>query len=289
MVLESRITWEKLCLELELISKEEPKSLIPLLIGINCILNLDDSHDWCSRTVNFMVYELAALCENKTESERFEILNQFFFETRDFQIKNVGRSSLTSSEMLIRTILEERAGASLPILILYLHLAHCLDLPIFAIHQPRHHVLKWVRGSKASFIDLAESARILDDEELLQIINRDVRPVASINEMPQLETLSFKALLTKYLHDLRRIYLNEKKDDLTHAVLSMLLKLEPTNLKYLGERALLRKQMGHHREAMQDLKRYFSFTDISQAPSEIQLAARELQALTLYANPEMIH
>jgi regulator of sirC expression with transglutaminase-like and TPR domain len=289
MVLESRITWEKLCLELELISKEEPKSLIPMMIGINSILGMNDSPDWCSRAVNFMVYELNTLCENKSESERFEILNNFFFVTRDYQIKNVSRRHLLSSEMLIKTILEERAGAALPVLILYLHLAHRLDLPIFAINQPQNHVLKWVRGAKAAFIDLAENARLMTEEELLQIINRGLGRIGSPIEEPKLEVLSFKSLLAQYLHDLRRIYLNEKNNDLAHAVLSMLLKIEPTNLKYLGERALLRKQMGHHKEALQDLKRYFSFTDITQAPPEIQMASRELHALNVVSNPEMLH
>jgi regulator of sirC expression with transglutaminase-like and TPR domain len=146
-----------------------------------------------------------------------------------------------------------------------------------------------VRGSKASFVDLADDARLMTEEELLQLINRDLGRIGSVTEAPKLEALSFRSLLVQYLHDLRRIYINEKNDDLAHAVLSMLLKIEPTNLKYLGERALLRKQMGHHKEALQDLKRYFSFTDITQAPLEIQHAARELQALSVLSNPEMLH
>lgn len=288
MVLESRITWEKLCLELELLTKEEPKSLIPLMIGINSILRMDDSHEWCTRTVNFMVYELAALCENKSEGERFEILNDFFFETRDFQIHSLNRSTQTPSQLLLKDVLEERAGASLAIMVLYLHLAHRLDLPIFAVNQPQLHVLKWVRGSKASFVDLAEDGRVISEEELLAIINRDLGKTGSPLEEQKLEVLSFKSLLVQYLNDLRGCYRREKNHDLLHAVLSMLLKIEPNNLKYLGERALLRKEMGHHKEAMQDLKRYFSFTDITCAPHEIQLAARELQALQMYSS-DLVH
>lgn len=288
MVLESRITWEKLCLELDLIAKEEPKSLVPLMIGINSILRMDDSHDWCSRAINFMVYELAALCENKSESERLEILNSFFFDTRDFQIQNLTRKNVAPEQLLLKNVLEERGGSSIAILLVYLHLAKCLDLPIFAVNQPRAHVLKWVRGSKASFIDLAQKGRLMSEEELLELINRDIGKIGSHIEDQKLEVLSYKSLLLSYLQDLRGSYRQLENRDLLHAILSMLLKIEPNNLKYLGERALLRKELGHHKEALQDLKRYFSFTDIKLAPLEIQMASRELHALSLVTS-ELVH
>jgi regulator of sirC expression with transglutaminase-like and TPR domain len=291
MVLDSRITWEKLGLELELLSKEEPRSLLPLLIAINSLLQMDDSHqDRCSRAINFMTYELAAMCEKQTEADRFQLLNDFIFTTRDFRVNNLNRKSLSSKDLLLNTVLEERGGAAIPVSLLYMHLAQELDLPIFIVNQPQYNLLKWVRGSKCQYIDVAERGKVLDEEELLKVMNlRPKLPTTAAAEECPSEAVSLKTLLLNYLNDLKHALLRENEVDLGHAVLSMILKVEPTNLRHLGERALLRKQMGHLKEAQQDLKRYFSFVDISNAPTEIQMASKEIQALSTAASSEVIH
>jgi regulator of sirC expression with transglutaminase-like and TPR domain len=290
MVLDSRITWEKLGLELELISKEEPRSILPLLIAINSLLKMDDSHqDRCSRAINFMTYELAAICERQAEADRFQLLNDFIFTSRDFRVNNLNRKSLCSKDLLLNTVLEERGGAAVPVALLYMHLAQELDLPIFIVNQPQYNLLKWVRGAKCQFIDIAEKGKILDEEELLKAMNLQPKGMTSTAEQGQSEVVSMKALLLVYLTDLKNALLRENEVDLCHAVLSMILKVEPTNLRHLGERALLRKQMGHLKEAQQDLKRYFSFVDISNAPTEIQMASKEIQALSSSAATEVIH
>lgn len=290
MVLDSRITWEKLSLELELLSKEEPRTLVPLLIGINSLLKMDDSHDWCLRTVNFMTYELAALSEGKSEAERFEILNEFLFRGREFRVQNMNRHSSTTEDLLIKPVLENRGGALIPTGLLYLHLANQLDLMICVLNQPAFHILKWVRGSKSSFIDLTQDGKVLDEEELLRVLSTcGAAQLKGADGIAQSETISFKDIMIAYLHDLRAAYRRDNQLDLCHAALSMILKIVPTNLRYLGERAVLRKEMGHHKEAQQDLKRYFSFTDVSQAPIEIQNAARELTAMNSPNNSDALH
>lgn len=280
MVLDSRITWEKLSLELELLQKEEPRTLVPILIGINSLLKMDDSQDWCLRTVNFMTYELAALCEGKNEADRFEILNEFLFRGREFRIQNLNRKCATVEDLLVKNVLEQRGGGLIPTALLYIHLANQLDLMLFVLNQPAFHILKWSRGSKASFIDLTQEGKVLDEEELLRVLSTCGGAQQNI---------SFRELLVCYLHDLRSAYRRNNELDLCHAVLSMILKIEPTNLKYLGERAILRKEMGHVKEAQQDLKRYFSFTDVSNAPADIQLASRELCAMTSSSSSDAVH
>ncbi|MEK6556225.1 MAG: transglutaminase family protein [Bdellovibrionota bacterium] len=290
MVLDSRITWEKLGLELELIAKEEPRSLLPLLVAINSLLQMDDTgQDRCLRSINFMTYELAAMCEKRSEADRFQTLNDFLFTTRDFRVNSLNRKSLCSKDLLLTSVLEERGGAAIPVSLLYMHLAQELDLPVFIVNQPQFNLLKWVRGSKCQFIDIAERGKILDEEELLRHMNLQPKGSTAACDENKSEVVSLKALLLAYLTDLKTALLRENEIDLGHAVLSMILKVEPTNLRHLGERALLRKTMGHLKEAQQDLKRYFSFVDVSNAPTEIQMASKEIQALSASTSNEVIH
>lgn len=290
MVLESRITWEKLGLELELVSKEEPRSLIPILIGINSLLKMDDGQDRCLRALNFMTYELAAICEKQSEADRFQLLNDFLFTSRDFRVNNLNRKTLTSKDLLISSVIDERGGGAIPIALIYMHLAHELDLPIFIVNQSQYNLLKWVRGSKCQLVDIAEKGKALSDEEILKFLNMNQAKVATTAcDDSKSEVVTLKSLLMVYLNDLKNALLRENENDLAHAALSMCLKVEPNNLRHLGERALLRKQMGHLKEAQQDLKRYFSFTDISNSPTEIQVAAKEIQALSQSAATEIMH
>lgn len=289
MVLDSRITWEKLGFELELIAKEEPRSLLPLLIGINSLLKMDEGQDRTLRAINFMTYEIAALCENKNEADRIRHLNEFLFHTRDFRVCNLNRKSLTSKDLLLSSVLEERSGGCVPIALLYLHFAQELDLPICLVNQNQYNLMKWVRGSKCEYMDISEKGKTLTEEELLKFLNLQPKGQLGVCDETRSEVVSLKSLLLIYLSDLKTALLKENENDLAHAVLSMSLKIEPTNLRHLGERAVLRKNMGHLKEAQQDLKRYFSFVDMSCAPDEIQMAAKEIQALSHSAANETLH
>lgn len=289
MVLDSRITWEKVSLELELLTKEEPQCILPLLIGINCLLRGDNFQDWCSRTINFMTYELGAACEGLTEDERLNKLNEFFFESRDFRINELTRANLSDRDLFVRDVLSERGGGALPLAILYTHLAFQVDLPMMVVNIDDLCLVRWARTHNACYIDLANKGRILAEEDLLKYLNRE-NAVTEVNAATEkLDILSFKQVMSVYLEDLRKALMKTQEPDLIHAVLSMLLKLEPMSLKHLGDRALLRKQLGFYKESMADLKRYFSFCELSQSPIEIQKAFKEISAFQNLETPEVLH
>jgi regulator of sirC expression with transglutaminase-like and TPR domain len=66
--------------------------------------------------------------------------------------------------------------------------------------------------------------------------------------------------------------------------------MEPNNLRYLADRAVVRKKLGHQKEALSDIKRYFSFTDQNSAPENIQLLYKELSAMHAPAKShDLIH
>lgn len=287
--MDSRITWEKVSLELELLTKEEPQCILPLLIGINCLLRGDNFQDWCSRTINFMSYELGAACEGLSEDARLEKLNEFFFETRDFRVNQLNRSDLSDRDLFVRDVLSERGGGALPLAVLYTHLAFQIELPMMVVNIDDLCLVRWARPNRACYIDLANKGRILAEEDLLKYLSREnaVTEVNAANE--KLDILSFKQVMSVYLKDLCATLAKNQEPDLLHAVLSMQLKIEPTNLKHLGDRALLRKQLGFYKESLADLKRYFSFCDMSNAPTEIQKAFKEISAFQTLDAPEVLH
>ena len=62
-----------------------------------------------------------------------------------------------------------------------------------------------------------------------------------------------------------------------HMIYNLMLQIDDSNIAVLGQRALLRRKLGFNREALSDLKRYFSFVEKSHAPGELQQAWLELE------------
>src|SRR5262249_1184440 len=124
MTLETRYTWEKLVLELKLLRNEDFGSLVPLCIGIQSVLWPKDNHEPCLRSVQFMGFELLKTCEQKPEAERWDILRDFLFQEKGFQLSSPRPTELSEEALLMRSVLEDRSGHPLPVVFLLLHLAH---------------------------------------------------------------------------------------------------------------------------------------------------------------------
>ncbi|MGE0764447.1 MAG: transglutaminase family protein [Bdellovibrionales bacterium] len=277
MQIESRMTWEKLVIELELLGSEDTSAILQLLVGLNSWLCPEDSMEWASRNLNFMTYELMAQSEGLTEAERFELLNQYYFKTKGFQVLQLKTHETQERHLLLKPVLENRAGAPLAITMLYLHFAAHLDLPAYLIQLRNHYLLKWVRGGRSSYIDLCNEGRLLSEEELIQIMARVNEPNAATEP---LSILPNRKIFLRYSDDLVRIYDRTDSHERLYAIYNVILKVEPQNSRIIGRRALLCRKMGLDKEALADLKRYFSFVDRGQAPTEMVVAFQELTGRT---------
>lgn len=274
-----RIIWEKLSLDLELLTVEDPGSLAPVLIGINTLLENLESGEAIQRILNFMAYELTALSSDLNEQDRFVLLNDYFFNRKGFQSRPPAAGSVHCEDFLIQSVLQNKVGHPMVLALIYSHMATQIDIPAFLINLPCHAVLKWVRGGHSSYVDLTENGGLLEEERLVELVNKNFcGDDESKNE--SLDILPSKQVVQRYLMLLLEHFeLTEDKSQLL-LLYNIHLKLEPSNLKVLARRSLLLREMGQAKEAIADLKRYFSFVDKSQASPELQMAFLELQQLT---------
>lgn len=268
MTFETRYTWDKLVLELKHLRAEDFGSLVPLCIGIQSVLWPQDNLETCLRNVQFMGFELLKSCENRTEAERWEILRAFLFEEKSFQFSSLRVTEFGADSLLFKSVLEDRVGHPLSVVFLLLHLANFLDLPMALIQARHHFLLKWVRSGKTIYLDIYNEGRALTDGELIQVLNRSAS---------NLEVWSAKQLVTQYLELLMQTFERTQNLPQLHIVFNLLLQMDDTNISILGQRALLRQKLGYTREALADLKRYFSFVEKVHAPAELQQCWLELE------------
>ncbi|MGE4133540.1 MAG: transglutaminase family protein [Bdellovibrionales bacterium] len=269
MTLETRFTWEKLVLELKLLRNEDFGSMVPLCIGINSILWPKDNVESCFRQVQFLGFEVLKACEAMSEADRWETLRRLIFEDKNYHITSNRAGEIMGRDVLIKNVLEQKQGHPLPVVFLILHLAQLLDLPLALIQARHHFLLKWVRSGKTIYLDLYSAGRALTDEDLIHILNKSAS---------NLEVWSARQLMQQYLELLKQAFERDQHLNQLHLVYDMILQLDEGNTVILGQRALLRQRLGFTREALSDLKRYFSFVERTHAPSEIQQAWLELEA-----------
>lgn len=269
MTFETRFTWEKLVLELKLLRNEDFGSIVPLCVGINSILWPKESVETCFRQIQFLGYEVLKAAEVLNEAERWECLRRLIFEDKGFHVTSNRVQEIAAKDLLIKNVMDERRGHPLPVVFLLLHLAQVLDLPLALIQARHHFLLKWVRSGKTIYLDLYNEGRALNDQELIQVLNRSAS---------NLEVWSAKQLIIQYLELLKGAFETSQNLPQLHVVYDLLLQIDDSNTSILGQRALLRQRLGFTREALSDLKRYFSFVERTHAPMEIQQAWLELEA-----------
>ena len=279
------MTWDKLKLELDMLATENPTSLLPLLLGLHSYLWQDEAFTDSYKQLNFMNYELSSHCVGLSDLEKHAVLNDFFFEQKEFAATSITADPKNEKLLLVGDFLTYRTGLPLIVSVAYSHFASQLDLPIYLTSKENPHILKWIRGTNRSeFINTLTNGTLLTEEEVIKLTE------SSENQESCFDILPAKDILTLYLNTLTDFYSNTNNKHGELDTLNISVRLHPNNLNYLTRRALTHKELGNFKEAICDLKRYFSFIDRTQASPEIKMAYYELHAYCSDRSlPETIH
>lgn len=257
MLVETKITWDKVVLEIQNLSNEGCESVAPLMIATDHLISATPNSDQTFRRLHFLCFELASLCEQLSEKERLEHLIEFFFDKKAFVMNpDVSVKNLSLREALTQFHFHPVVGLSL-----FLHMAHELHIPLFWVKFHNRYILKWVRSGKSDYFDFSNPKYFLNESEILKIFETTECSV---------ECWGSKDTYQLYLSLLVKALENENQTHSLHTAYSLSIQADQNNTHLLGRRAFLRHKMGFAKEAHADLKRYFSFVEKDQAPVEIQ-------------------
>lgn len=254
----TKASWDKILLEINQLDEESWEALAPLLVATDQLLNPSDTNDQTFRRLHFLVFELFSRCEGLEEAERMEQLLHFFFKEKAFYFhdsKNINELNLS-----ISSALNDFSGHPFVATLLFLHLAHALQIPLFWIQFQNQSILKWHRSGHCEYLDFLCEGRKLSDAEVLKVIEK---------RGCRVECWSPKQLYQGYLDLITKAL--EKTANLKSLLLaySLAIQMDDSNTHLLGRRAFLRFRLGYTKDAHADLKRYFSFVDKNNAPLEI--------------------
>jgi regulator of sirC expression with transglutaminase-like and TPR domain len=255
----------------EWIQFKEDLSQITRHIGlVNKNLEPDTNIANLIRRLQFLCYELRSqISENETPENKLKILNEFFFSNKKFScIASHEVDNAPYQSLLLEKALINRSGSPLIITFIYNSLAQHIGLPLYFIDLEPKCFLKYVGDSTTIYIDLSRGGKFLTAEELLENMRRRLKDdKISISQV--CETLSPLQFLVSYLSSLKAYMNRHSKLEQLLIIQNSLLDLLPQNLHLLGERALLFYKLKLPRNAILDLKRYFSFQPRERAPQEL--------------------
>lgn len=239
---------------------DQPQSLLETFLHIGSCLQNEELNESLQRKLKFLVYE-AKVQLNKRQSplQQMELLAQYFFREKSFKCLNES-SHPSSGRFLLQNVLSSRSSSSLVLSVLIRSIAAGQNIECSIISLKQNYLLKFIGTDKSYFLAPCRTGQILCATELIELLN-EFYDGESAPSMDCLESLSGKQLLNRYLEALRRAVQYEGKDDILLEILCLILKLEPGNMKVLGERGLLYHKKGAKKEALADLKRYFSFSE----------------------------
>lgn len=274
-----KIRWNKLSVDLELLTVSDPNSLIPIILDIHSIIFNEDDSNNTLRKLNFMGYELQTKTENLTEADRQSILSDYVFNERRFLISSLSSKTIDQNDWQLPYTTETKQGCSFLISLIYVHLAQNIQLPIYLINSKEDNILKWINGNEPTYLDITANATAINEKKMCEVLlemnkNKSDIPVDSLDILPA------KSIIKKYLAYLLNIFTLKKQYGFAKTTLDILLKLEPSNLKNIHTRALINKKLHFHKEALNDIRRYYSLNGEENSPVELKVAYYELKNLS---------
>lgn len=272
--METNVTWEKVLLEINQLSDESWEALAPLLIATDHLLQPHLVSEQTFRRLHFLVFELCSRTEGLEENQRLEKLIEFFFDEKSFQFHD--SSEVTQKSLSLSGALSDFSAHPFVGTLLFLHLAHALQIPLFWIQSTNRSILKWHRSGRCEYIDFLRHGKVLTDDEVLKIFEE---------KSCRAECWSPIQLFKGYLDLIIQALEQVAQPKALLLAYSLAIQMDESNTHLLGRRAFLRHRLGYTKDAHNDLKRYFSFVEKHKAPFEIiDLYQKVLEGIDQFAD-----
>jgi regulator of sirC expression with transglutaminase-like and TPR domain len=231
----------------------------------------DTSPTHLTKRFAFLCYEFQAQAVSGFE---FQDISKFLFEQNGFRAVDERLCDL--KEILLTDVLQTRVGIPMVIGLIFRTMAKRFSKNVCFIRSPDLSILKCKEKDSTHFIDLNKNGKVLDRSEMLELMQSRFRGY-DLNKSISFETLDDESVLGIYLTRLCKEYVQRQDDRNALIIYDFLLNLQPKNLTLLRDRSMTYYRLNQLPEALSDLKRYFSFAEPSQQPTELLELYQSLQ------------
>jgi regulator of sirC expression with transglutaminase-like and TPR domain len=206
---------------------------------------------------------------------RLRLLNHFLFEELGFSGNVDGYDEADNS--YLNRVLERRTGIPISLSVVYAAVGRAIGLKLAGVSFPSHFLVKLPLSEGALLIDVFAGGVVLSEAELRRRLNAafDGDPPRPLEAY--LHAASEREVLTRWLHNLKRIHTQSGDWERLLKVANRLVILRPDSCEELRDRALAYEQLECPRAAAGDLAQYLARRPDAVDARDVRKRLGELQ------------
>ena len=177
----------------------------------------------------------------------------------------------------LNEVLQRRLGIPITLSLVCIEVGKRLDIPLLGVSMPGHFLLRH-QGEENLYIDPFNKGILLSEEECAQRLQQVTQ--ANVPWDPSyLAPVSNRDFVARILRNLKNIYLQRQDHD--HAIMTIdrLIVLQPEATLERRDRGIVRYNLGHHEESLEDLTIYLDSDPEGEHVGDVERLVRHLRDL----------
>ena len=177
----------------------------------------------------------------------------------------------------LNEVLQRRLGIPITLSLVCIEVGKRLDIPLLGVSMPGHFLLRH-QGEENLYIDPFNKGILLSEEECAQRLQQVTQ--ANVPWDPSyLAPVSNRDFVARILRNLKNIYLQRQDHD--HAIMTIdrLIVLQPEATLERRDRGIVRYNLGHHEESLEDLTIYLDSDPEGGNVADVERLVRHLRDL----------
>ena len=177
----------------------------------------------------------------------------------------------------LNEVLRRRLGIPITLSLVCIEVGKRLDIPLLGVSLPGHFLLRH-QQEEDLFIDPFNKGILLSEEECAQRLQQ----VTQTNvpwDSRYLSPVGNRDFVARILRNLKNIYLQRQDHNRAIMTIDRLIVLQPAATQERRDRGIVRYNLGHHDEALEDLTEYLDSDPESGDDEDVEQLVRHLRDL----------
>ncbi len=222
----------------------------------------------------------ARLGAQRTSADVLRALRAVLFEENEFRGNREHYYDPRNS--FLNEVLDRRLGIPITLSVVHIEVAARAGLALQGVAFPGHFLVRCASGGREVFIDPFHGGEVLSAEDC--VARLQARGPHAEFDPRHLEPVGTRQILSRLLHNLKRIYVEASDDVRALWVVDRLVLLAPDDLVERRDRGLVCARLGHATAAIRDLSTYLDAAPQAADRREVEGMVAQLRGRASYLN-----
>lgn len=175
----------------------------------------------------------------------------------------------------LNDVLDRRKGIPLSLSMVYMEVADRAGFPVAGVGLPGHFIVKHPHPGGDIYIDPFSGGRVLTPEDCATKVCEIYSGAVTFQPF-MLGAVTKRQILSRYIHNLKTIYVAGRQHARALAMVELLLILAPWDLDEVRDRGMLRYRLEDLAGAVSDLETYLEYSNEAE---DVDVVRRNVKAL----------